>query len=267
MPTVVANGLSLYYEEFGRGEPIVFLSGLGGDSRAFSVTIRYFSDRYRALAIDARDTGRSDRVTAPYSTADVADDLAAFLKTLGIPSAHVVGHSLGGLVAQEFAVRFPAMVRSLVLASTHSGASEWRKALIKSWIFLRRRCEPAEFTEATFPWLVAPPFYRNPSQIEGMIRFAERNPWPQDAETFARQAESAFRFAAGSQLGSIRVPTLVLAGALDLVNPPSVAQELAAQIPGARLVVFPEAGHLPHIEDGDGLRREIDRFLQSIRTS
>ena len=113
MPSIFANGRRLYYEEAGTdGTPLVFLSGLGGDHRAFSVAQRHFSRRFRTLALDARDAGRSDRADAPYTTADMADDVAGLLDAIGVDSAHIVGQSLGGLVAQELAIRHPRRVRS-----------------------------------------------------------------------------------------------------------------------------------------------------------
>lgn len=266
MPHVSLDGRNLFVDVQGEEDapPLIFLPGLGGDHRAFAVAARHFAKRFRVLSIDHRDVGRSDRATDSYTIADLADAAAGVLDALKVGPAIVVGQSMGGLIAQELALRHPNRVRALVLASSHAGTDTWRKVLLQSWIDLRRKCEPSEFTRLVMPWLVAPAFFEHPNQVEGLIRFAEKNEFPQDAEAYARQASAALDHEARDRVGQITQPTLVLVGDRDLVNPIEKSEELARLIPGARLETLAEVGHLPHIEAGLAFRKAVEAFVESL---
>lgn len=262
MPRTFANGLHLHYESQGSGPALVLLSGLGGDHRSFSLAMKGLANEYRAIALDNRDAGSSDRTAAAYTTADMARDVLGLLGSLGIAKAHLVGHSLGGLVAQQVALMEPKCVNKLILVSTFTGEDPWRRAILESWTLLRERTTPAEFTRATLPYLVAAKFFRGPAQVEGLVRFAERNERPQDAAAFARQAHAAWSHKPVKGLENITAKTLVLSGECDLVNPPRYSRALSERIPGAKLMILPEVGHLPHIESGTEFRAAIEGFVR-----
>ncbi len=121
MPTTLSNGIKLYYEVNGTGQPLVLIHGLGSSTRDWEVQVREFSKTYQVVAFDLRGHGRSDKPAGPYTIPLFAADTAGLLKALGIQSAHIVGISLGGSVAFQFAVDCPAMVKTLTIVNSAPG--------------------------------------------------------------------------------------------------------------------------------------------------
>ncbi len=264
MPYFESDRVRLHFEDHGQGDPLVILPGVGGDHRAYAMTARQLSRRRRVVILDPRDAGRSQRSDDGYTTDDLARDLREWSAWLGLERFDLFGHSLGGLIAQVVAVESPELVRTLILCSTHPGATPWRRAVLQSWITMRSHLDPKAFTEAVLPWLVAPSYFAtNPEQIDGLIRFAEKSPDPQDAAAYTRQARAALEHRDDRDLAAITARTLVLSGRDDLVNPPEVANELAGRIPGAELRLLDGVGHLPHVEAGPRFRAALEEFLDA----
>ena len=265
MPKIVVSGRTFYYEEMGQGDPLVFLSGMGGPPGVQPASTSFRGPISRAELSMPR-CGPKRPGEASYTTADMADDVAGWLEAIGAMPAHVVGQSLGGLVAQELALATsPCGEEPGPGLDTRRVATPGARPCIESWVLMRRQVDAGEFSRAVLPWLVAPAFYRQPMQIEGLIQFAERNPWPQDPDGVCPPGPAAIEHDARDRLGAIQVPCLVLVGELDLLNPPRVARRPGGTHPGvAKMVVLPGIGHMPHVEDQMGFRQEIERFLDRL---
>jgi pimeloyl-ACP methyl ester carboxylesterase len=237
--------LRLFYAEAGQGDCLLLLTGLGGDHLAWAFQLAPFAARYRVVAFDNRGAGQSDAPDVPYSTRLMAEDALGLLDALGIPHAHVLGVSLGGMIAQELALAAPHRVRSLHLGCTLARPDPFLRAVVAAWREVRTRLDRATALRAMAPWLFAPATYnQRPEVVERLLASALTHPFPQSLTGFLRQVEAVQGHDTRDRLGEIRCPTLVSVGADDMLVGPRFARELADGIPGAALVVVPEAGHV-----------------------
>jgi 3-oxoadipate enol-lactonase len=263
MPATTANGLTLYYEEHGQGDPLLLIAGLGVDSRSWALQLPALAARFRTVIFDNRGSGHSQKPAGPYTIGQMAEDAAALLDALGIARAHVVGHSMGGMIAQELALAQPGKVSQLVLLSTLARArgplfdwwmsfSEWAQA---------RSPEPHQFSLWNVPWFFTPAFFSDPAQVEAAIAEAVADPNPISADAFAAQAAACRGMDTLERLGRIEAPTLVLVGQEDVVTPPFYARELAERIPGATLRVLERGGHAMTVEFAADVNAALLEFL------
>jgi pimeloyl-ACP methyl ester carboxylesterase len=241
----------LWAEQQGAGSPLLFLSGLGYASWCWREAMDLLSRRYLAVTVDNRGTGRSVEVEAASSIAEMADDAAGALEALGLPSAHVVGHSMGGYVALTMCLRHPERVRSLVLCATSQGGPGFVPMPEESqrvWIAYASR-PPPEFARGTMPIAFAPNWPAvHAERFEALL--AARLAFLTPTTTWKRQFAACEAFvAAGIDVRRMTCPTLVLHGDADRIIPIENGVRLAAALPSARYVVVPGGGHLFPLED------------------
>ena len=262
-----ANGQHLYYEIHGDGPPLVLLMGIGYDSSLWTLAqVPALSTQFQVVLMDNRDAGRSSRADHPYRIADMADDVAGLLDALGIQRSHLLGLSMGGLIAQEFALRHADRLDRLVLSGT--GAAPARSAVdpIEIWSWVKANDPTGEvFGGEQFVSLFSTAFLRNSDAVRDTVEMLASNPYPMGPEAYARQAKAYLQFDSLDRLGAISAPTLVIVGEQDLLTPPWIAREVADAIPGSRFEVIRGDGssHVVPIERPDDFNRLVSDFLAS----
>ena len=246
MPYVTANGLSLYYEIEGEADapPVLLITGLSGDHRGWGALPSLLGTSYRVVSFDNRDSGLSQRAEAPYAVRDMAEDAAGLLGELGIASAHVVGYSMGGAIAQELAISFPQLVDRLVLLATYDATDPRGAALFRGFASLRRDLLREEYIRLTLPWAYTYKEYQIPGLIEQIVKDVLEDSLFQEPDAYERQMEATVTFDSRDHLHRISCPTLLIFGEEDVMTPMRFARELVRGIKDSRLVTLEGTGHL-----------------------
>ena len=245
---------------------LVLIQGMGLDRSGWGPVLRRLRRHFRLVLVDNRGFGRSDRpdpASGSFTVADMAGDVVAVLDAAGIRRAHVLGASLGGMAAQELAIRHPERVDGLVLACTTPGwPFAYPMPLASARLLAATARLPAEAARLrhTENALAAGP--DRPELVRRLL--AVQGSRPADSAVLSAQAVAGSRYA-GRPLARIRARTLVLHGGADAVVDPRNGRLLAARIPGARLVTFPGLGHLLFWEDPDGFAAAVASFLLGLR--
>ena len=265
MPTVKVKDAELYYEEHGRGEPLVLVPGFGTGLWIWYRQVPDFAERFRTIVFDPRGVARSQAPDAPFTMRDLAEDLAALLEELKVERAHVLGASFGGFVAQEFALAHPARARSLVLCCTSYGGaghvppSPETLAAIASTKGLNTEERVRENWGLAFSQRFAA---EHPEEVERVISLRAESFVPEHAYT--RQLQAAVAFDAAARVGAIEAPTLVITGDADAIVPHENSSNLAAAIPGATLRVVEGGSHAFFIEQAAAFNRTVVEFIKQL---
>src|SRR5262245_18753158 len=236
MPTAKVGDIRIFYEVMGEGEPVVLIMGFGGDHLAWGFQVRELATRYRVIAFDNRGAGETDAPDIPYTTAMMADDTVGLLDALEIDRAHVVGASMGGMIAQEVALRHRRRVRSLQLHCTFARPDAQTRALLAAWRAARPALAREAYMRLQFLWLFSPTTWEErPEFIEMILANGLAQPNPQTDVGFARQGDAILTHDTLDRLPALDVPTLITVGEDDILVPPRFSRALADRIPGAAL--------------------------------
>jgi pimeloyl-ACP methyl ester carboxylesterase len=243
MPFSRINGIDLYYEVHGEGYPMLLLPGLGSDANTWAPFLAG-APNYRAVIPENRGCARSSKPESGYSIEIMAHDAAILMDHLGIERAHVLGKSMGAMVAQFLTARHPGKVRSLVLSSTVMKHDTYGEELLE----LGRMVAQKVGLYATYRQAFLLSYSReycmsNRSRLEEAESLLKKIGSEEMLRGYLGQSIACQNYDGRTLVSQIKAPTLVIVGKQDIITPPEASQELAAAIPGAELVIFPRGGH------------------------
>lgn len=263
MSKISIGDAELYHEVTGDGPPLLLVPGLSGVGAFWAQQVPDFARDFRVIVHDHRGTGASTHSRIRYSVEQMAEDVLRLMDALGIDSAHLVGHSTGGAIGQIIAQDHPRRLRSLVLSATWAGQDPYFRRLFES----RRETLVTSGVEAYLRasvLMLAPPWWVRANDavlVEQHRRTAAASP---PVEVLTSRIDAIVRFDRRARLGEIRVPTLVIVAADDMITPRFYSDELAERIPGAKLVVLDGGGHFaPNVLPAP-YTAAVGAFLRSV---
>jgi len=260
MALVENQGTKIYWDELVLPAPVLLIMGLGYTSAMWYRTRPALAQHFRTIAFDNRGVGLSDVPPGPYSIVGMAADAAAVLDAAGVARAHVFGVSMGGMIAQEFALQYPARTSSLILGCTGAGGPSAVRAYSGVIDILAARGMTLEQArEAVLPYIYDAATPRE--KIDEDTRVRQR--WLPSLEGYMAQLLAILAWECYSRIAQITAPTLVIHGKSDALVPPGNGELIAARIPGAKLVLLEHASHLFTTDQTEAANEEILEFLLS----
>jgi len=264
MPKVQANGITINYEQQGTGEPLILIPFLSADHACYAFQVAEYAKHFTCLSLDLRGTGESDTPEGDYSTETLADDVAAFMRALGIPKAHVSGLSLGAATAMWVAAKYPGMVTSLSLHSGWPKTDPFIKAVIGGFQVMAKGLQsiPETTIRAIFPWCLTPELYAaRPDYIQSLADFVRSRP-AQSVESFIRQSNAVMGHDAEAQLNRITAPSQITFGRYDMATSIRFADPLRGKIRNCEVFIFEGCAHAPIYEKVEEFNEKTLDFLR-----
>jgi len=265
VPLTNVSGRKVYYESHGEapGTPLVLVMGMAGSCKGWlALQVPDFAPHHRTVIYENRGVGASEDPGGAFTTADLADDLAGLLDALEIRRAHVLGAFLGGMTAQELALRHPRRVEKLVLVGTYARPDAKRRLLLEKWREMARHdFAAAVMVRERLLWTLRDETLEQTDLVDAMAASFPGSGFPLDRDVFMRQCDACLKHDTVDRLRQIRQPTLVICGRHDQLTPPKLHRELADEIPNAHLMTLSYGAHLVMAECAQQLNEAVLHFL------
>ncbi|AFY42044.1 alpha/beta fold hydrolase [Nostoc sp. PCC 7107] len=265
MPKVQVNGIDIFYEVKGTGEPVLLIAGFMCDRSYWSLLLPHLISHYQVIRFDNRGIGQSSAPNSPYSTQQMAKDAAAILDVLGIKQAHIIGHSMGGQIAQELALLYPKKVKSLVLLASLAKGNERFHQLVESWGDVATKIDLKLYEKLILPWIFTDNFYAIPEMVYQLIEWVTNYPFTPTADGIYHQSRAIINHDTTDRIKDINCPTLVMVGKQDILTPVIFSEQLAQNIPLAELQIIETGGHGFLIESTEAVTQAILKFLAKFQ--
>ena len=244
MPKLSINDIELYYEVQGEGIPLLLIAGLASDSQSWQPIIGELSSRCQVITLDNRGVGRTSPLDAETSIRTMATDCIALINHLGLKSVNMLGHSMGGFVAQRCAIQYPEYVDKLILAATSSCNSRRNNDLFSNWACsLEAGLDLKIWFRSIFYWILSESVFEDAKAVDDTVQIEVDYTYPPNAVAFRKQVDAIAEFNCADKLPTIVARTLVIGGSEDLLFPVQMCKDLAIRIPGAVFTVQDKAAH------------------------
>jgi 3-oxoadipate enol-lactonase len=264
MPKVKANNITINYDRQGSGEPLILVPYLAADYACYAFQVAEYAKHFTCFSIDLRGTGESEKPEGVYSTELFADDVAAFMQAVGIPSAHISGLSLGAATGMWLAVKYPDRVKSLSLHSAWAKSDPFLKTVIEGCQVMAKALGsvPEMVILGIFPWCFTPELYAaKPEYIKSLADFVRGRP-AQPVAAFLQESNAVIAHDVAAQLARITAPTQITFGRYDALTSTRFADQMTGAIRGSELLIFDECAHAPIYEKVEEFNQKTLTFLQ-----
>jgi len=264
MPTIKANGMSMYYEQQGVGDPLVLIPYLAADNACYAFQVAEYAKHFTCITLDLRGTGLSDKPDQPYTTETLADDVAALVAALGIQKAHIAGLSLGAAISLWMAAKYPEMVKSVGVHAGWDKSDAYLKSVVEHLQVTAKAMGsvPEMVINALLPWCLTPDLYvTKPECLQGLKDFVRSRP-AQGLAQFVLQSTAVIGHDVSPHLNAITAPTLLTVGQFDQLTSTRYANRMKANIRNSELIVWEGCSHASLYERVEDFNTRTIAFMR-----